>query len=586
MLTFRKKIFLGYLGAFLLFLALMYPFATRTVQRIVVKTMTDRVDELIAKLETAPNDDAMVRRMKDEKPLIFFRAAIITDRQRLLYDTAKRLHGPQYSRDRVVDHPEVLQALREGTGYHEDYSELLRGQKFVYVARTFDFHGKTYVLRAAFPHRYVVELTDDFKMGASALAAFMLLLFSIITWYMMNHLTRPILDIIKAVKPYQDGEVTSLPEIKTGKINSDDEFGRLANTLNTLSSKIQGQINSLTFERNQKEVVLESLVEGVVAIGKDMTVTYANNSALRFFEMQRAELIGHNLADSKDSHCYNLARSCLKEQRILSDTYTVKKRQQKLFIDLVAAPIRYSPGVVLVLQDKTNHYKLLEMRKDFIANASHELKTPITIIQGFAETLHDHPTLGREVTESITQKIHRNCVKMTELIQDLLALTDVENLPESRLVDCELVDILERCCRDVLVLFPDADVHVDFGGQDSVDLVGDPSLLELAFKNLIENAAKYSPSPAHIEIKVKTSEQWIEVSIMDRGYGIPPESLDRIFQRFYRVESTRQKVGGSGLGLSIVEMIIDKHFGKVSVKSELNKGSRFTVQLPRQRFPT
>lgn len=587
MLTFRKKILLGYLGAFLIFVVLMYPFATRTVQKIVVKTMTDRADELIEKLQTAPNDDALVRRMKDEKPLIFFRAAIITDRQRLLYDTARHLHGPQYSRDRVVDHPEVLQALREGTGYHEDYSDLLRGQKFVYVARSFDFHGKTYVLRAAFPHRYVVELTDDFKMGASALAAFMLLLFSISTWFIINHLTRPMLDIIKAVRPYQDGEVTSLPEIKTGrKINPDDEFGRLANTLNTLASKIQGQINSLTFERNQKEVVLESLVEGVVAVGKDMTVTYANNSALRFFHMEREQLIGHNLAESRDSHCYNLARSCLKEQRILTQTYNVKQAQQKLFIDLVAAPIRYSNGVVLVLQDKTNHYKLLEMRKDFIANASHELKTPITIIQGFAETLHDHPTLGREMTESITKKIHRNCVKMTELIQDLLALTDVENLPESRLIDCELIEILQHCCRDVQVLFPDAQVRMDLGGHESIQLIGDPSLLELAFKNLIENAAKYSAPPAQIDIKIKTSDQWIEVTIKDRGYGIPPESLDRIFQRFYREESTRQKVGGSGLGLSIVEMIIDKHFGKIGVKSELNKGSTFVVQLPKQRFPT
>lgn len=584
-MTFRQKIFLSYFGAFLLFLTLMYPFAAQTVQKIVIRTMNNRADELIEKLKTAPNDEAMVRRMKDEKPLIFFRAAIITDKQRLLYDTANRLHSPQYSRDRIVDHPEVVQAIRNGTGYYEDYSQVLRGQKFVYIARKFDFHGKPYILRAAFPHRFVEELTNDFKMGATAVATIMLLLFSISTWFIINYLTRPMLDIIKAVKPYQDGEVTSLPEIKTGRINSDDEFGRLANTLNSLASKIQGQINTLTVERNQKEAVLESLVEGVVAVNKEMIVTFANNSALKFFEVEREQLVGHNIAEAKDAHCYNMARKCLREQRVLTETYDRGVAQQKQFIDLIGAPIKYSSGAVLVLQDKTNHYRLLEMRKDFIANASHELKTPITIIQGFAETLHDHPTLGPQMTASITEKIHRNCVKMTGLIQDLLALTDIENLPESRLIECDIIQIMDQCCKDVQELFPDASIKLQVEGDSGV-MIGDPNLLELAFKNLIENGAKYSEPPADVTVKMKLTDKMVVVSIADKGYGIPSEEQDRIFQRFYRIESTRQKVGGSGLGLSIVEMIIAKHFGKIQVVSKVGRGSTFTVQLPKQRFPT
>lgn len=568
----------------MLFLVLMYPFATRTVQKIVVKTMVDRANEVIEKLQTAPNDEAMVRRMKDEKPLIFFRAAIITDRQKLLYDTAKRLHGPQFSRERIVDHPEVVEAFREGVGYHEDYSELLRGQKFVYVAKAFQFQGKTYVLRVAFPYRFVVELTADFKIGVTALAAMMLLLFSVITWFIINHLTRPIQDIITAIRPYQEGEVTTLPEVAIARLNPDDEFGRLALTLNSLSSKIQGQINTLTFERNQKEAVLESLVEGVIAIEKDMTVTYANNAALRFIGMKRDDLIGHSLSESNEVHCLNLASACLKEQKVLTDTFTIKKRHQRHFIDLVAAPIKYATGAVLVLQDKTNHYRLLEMRKDFIANASHELRTPITIIRGFAETLNDNPTLGEEMTVSITEKIVRNCLKMTNLIKDLLALTDVENLPESRLVECELENILHGCCRDVQTLFPDAQVEIRNQTGGPVTIIGDPNLLDLAFKNLIENGAKYSEAPAHVTVTITGDDQQVRVDIEDRGYGIPQENLEQVFQRFYRVETTRQKVGGSGLGLSIVEMIIEKHFGKVSVTSELGKGSCFTAILPIKRL--
>ena len=583
MLSFRQKIFLGYLGAFLLFLVLMYPFATRTVQKIAIKAMRNRADELIEKLKEASDENGLKTALYSEKYSLFFRASIINDKLILIAETPQSLAKAHKRLGSVMTSPEVLEAFKEGVGYRVRESNLYAGRSFVYLARRFEFLDQPYVLRVAFPQQYVVELTRDFEIGASALAGFMLLLFSLITWFIINHITRPIQEIIAAVRPYQEGE-TILPEIKIQSTSPTDEFGRLADTLNSLSSRIQSHIDTLTFERNEKEAVLESLVEGVVAVEKDMTVGYANNTALRFLGTTRKELVGNSLGIANEPHCLNLVRQCLEEERVLTDTFSSGERQQKMFIDIVACPIKHESGAILVLQDKTSHYKLLEMRKDFIANASHELKTPITIIRGFAETLHDNLDLEKEMIVSMTEKIVRNCKKMTNLIKDLLALTDVEHLPESRLIECDLLPIIEGCIHDVKEVFADADIRIKTDGAKDYTLIADPNLMELAFTNLIENGAKYSDGPAVIVVSLEKKEGMLTVSVVDQGVGIPPEALENVFHRFYRVEGTRRKVGGSGLGLSIVEMIVEKHFGKIRVSSEVGKGSTFTVQLPVDRL--
>ena len=175
--------------------------------------MYDRSQDLIEKIQSAPNDEALVRRLKEQKALVFFRLSVINDEQKVLYDShTKRILGTRFSQDYVVQHPEVLQAFKSGRGYHEDYSELLK-QKFAYLAISFDFHGKPYVLRTAFPYKYVTELTRDFETGVIALAAAILMLFSLMTWFIMNHLTSPIQEIIKAILPYQKGETDVVPSI-------------------------------------------------------------------------------------------------------------------------------------------------------------------------------------------------------------------------------------------------------------------------------------------------------------------------------------------------------------------------------------
>lgn len=564
----------------------MSPMASSIVKHIVKNAMENRAYELIAQIQTAPNNEALIRRLKEQKSSTFFRVSVITNDRKILYDShTKRLLGPRFSQEHFIDHPEVFDAFEKGRGYSESYSDVL-GQKFAYVAVSFDFHGKTYVIRTAFPFRYIKEIINDFEVSFLILATAVLVLFSLMTWFIINHLTKPIQKIISAVSSYEENGIGNLPEIKKSSISTSDDIAKLAATLNSLSSKVKRQIDSLKLERNEKAVLLESMVEGVVAVDENNQVTFVNLAASHFLGLKRDELIGKDFHISEESECASLLEACQKEGKPLTGTLFKEVEGQNFYLDIIAAPKNDNKGAILVMQDKSAHYKILQMRKDFVANASHELKTPITIIKGFAETLNDNAEiLSREITKEITEKIVRNCDRMETLIKDLLTLSDIENIPFSRLQECNVIKLVEKCRAVILAVYPDANIQIK-GPSSEVNLICDPDLLEMAIMNLIQNAVKYSPSPAQIRISVAQSDKTVTLQVADEGIGISSEDLEKIFERFYRVNKARngQRIGGSGLGLSIVETVIHKHFGKINVASTLGKGTIFTITLPMRQW--
>lgn len=584
MFSFRSKILMSFVVAFATIISLIIPFVNTTVHKISYNAMEIKTEDLISVLQTAPNNESLIRRLKEQRVLFFFRVSVITDERKVLYDShTKRLLGNRFSQEYIVDHPEVLDAFKTGVGYNEDYSELL-GQKFSYFAKSFDFHGKVYVLRTAFPYKYVTDLVHDFKIGIIGITVIILALFSIITWFIIRYLIKPIQQIIDAVKPYQEGRIDSLPEIKIDREPS-DEFHKLADTLNSLSIRIQKHIESLTSEKNEKRSILESLVEGVVATDCHMNIVYINQAALNFLNIpKKTNIIHQKFTYDLQPKCYQLLRSCVQLKKPITETLEIQQEGPRIYLDIVTAPKKGNSGAILVLQDKTSHYRILEMRKDFIANASHELKTPIAIIQGFAETLHDHPDFSKERIVEITEKIVRSCRRMTQLIKDFLTLADIEKLPQFRLTDCDIEQIMQSCCETLLNVYPTAQMEIHCLGEQECLLTADSSLLELAFTNLIQNAAKYSTPPAKIDVTLENLDKMIRIQITDQGIGIPEADLPRIFERFYTVDKAHsQKMGGSGLGLSIVKTIIDKHYGKIFVSSKVGLGTTFTVILPKRQ---
>lgn len=558
----------------------MYPFAATTVKRIMIRSMDERVTDLIEAIRSAENDDQLVQYLKEQQLLIFFRASIITDEKTILYDTyARRLSTPE--QEYVVQYPEVLEAFAKGTGYHEEYSEML-GQEFSYFAKRFPFHGKTYVLRAAFPYKYVAEIINNFEIGFLLFATAILLLFSVVTWIIINQLISPINNIVKAIKPYEEGKEIAIPEIHLGR-GVHDEFGRLAGTLNSLSKRIQSHINTIVHERNEKVSILESLGEGVIAVDREGVITYTNGIAGKMLFGTEEELVGKTLTSLHQPICEELVETCHGERRAMSGSFQVKREGKRLYFDMIAVPTQEEEGAVVVIQDQTTYHQMMEMRKTFTANASHELKTPLTIIGGYAETLHDNPDLSPEMRGEITGKIIHNTTRMSNLVKDLLILSDVENIPQTRILSCDLLAVAEKCKETVHTLFPTATIIVQQVNSGPFVIGADPDLIELALMNLMENAGKYSKPPAHITVSLEKKDATIEIDVADHGIGIPAADLENIFQRFYTVDKAHsRKMGGSGLGLSIVETIIEKHGGKISAKSELHVGTTFHISLPIQ----
>ena len=582
MFSFRQKIILSYLLLFLVFFTLLIPFATDTVKRISFQSMETRANGLITKLQQANNVEDMVRQLSAQKHQIFLRVTLLDSNQHVLYDThTRRLLGPNFREGYITRHSEVNEALMKNVGYKEGYSQLL-GQSFAYLAKSFDFHGKTFVLRTAFPLQYVNELTHDLKMGFLYLGTVVLLLFATITWAIMFRLSKPIQEIIDAIQPVPAGLEDHVPKLQLRELaDRNDEFGTLASTLNNLTERIQSQINTLTFERNEKEAVLEALVEGVIAVDHQYTITYANDMALQFLGLDRFALLGRHASAMVYPQLHDILVKAQKSNEVCHSNLQIEQTGSKLYLDLVAAPTEQGRGIVLVMQDQSTHYRVLEMRKDFIANSSHEMKTPLTIIRGFAEALSDNPGLSQEQVEGITERIMSNCDRMTSLIMNLLRLADIENLPRSKLNPCNLETIIDNCKHTTLSVYPDAAISVVITGEGKPTLTGDAELLYLALFNLVNNAAKYSPHDRRIHIEIHCAAEEHTIRIKDHGLGIPEDDLKNIFQRFFRVDKVRStKLGGSGLGLSIVETIIDKHLGNIKVESTIDVGSTFIVTLP------
>lgn len=579
-MSFRQKIFISYLAIFLIVATLLYPIVAFVIGEIQENNLSLRTQELIEGIETSPNFRTLIERLKQKEKYLFFRVTLLDAMGTLQYDSHRTITG---FNPEEKSRPEIDQAQQKKTGYDVRYSRLF-GQEMAYVARPFEFEGQSYILRTASPYGEIKSLTRDLSITFLILAIALLLLFSFFAWFILHYLTRPVQQIIQAIKPYQLGKSDHIPEIKlTHEADPNDDFGRLAETLNSLSKRIEQQIATLRQEKNEKSAILESLVEGVIAVDQELNIIYMNKMAETFLGIPQAEMKGRNVSTTKHPKLEELVRQAQLLNQPVADVLQ-PDRKQKRYLDVVAVPRGQNKGAILVLQDKTGLHKVVEMGRDFIANASHELKTPITIIRGFAETLHDHPELSREISQEITEKIVSNCQRMDTLVRNLLTLAALdEGLPRSRLQEGDLVDLAQEAKHTILAIHPEANIQIETVGKEPFYLMIDGDLFLQAIINLLDNGVKYSKVPAQVRVQIIKKENSFEFKVSDKGIGIPQEDLDRIFERFYAVDKSHSRsLGGSGLGLSIVERIVEKHQGKIEVESQVGEGTMFTITLPIQ----
>ncbi len=348
-----------------------------------------------------------------------------------------------------------------------------------------------------------------------------------------------------------------------------------------LSKSLRQRLN----EKHEQESIFDSLIEGVVVQDEEGIIRYANPAFAKIVGLRRRQLLGQRMTSLEVAHkalldrCWGLIKLAQAQGTIVTDSIAL---EEKLFLDLIVVPKSLKRGAAVVIQDKSSERQVVQMGKEFISNAAHELRTPITIIQGFAEMLRDLKMISPSMLAEITEKIIRNCERMNTLVKNLLTLADLENIPKSRFQPCDLISLADNCKHILEARSLETTILLK-KTQESLTVDADPDLLELAFMNLLENGVKYSKTPSHLTIHIFEKESAIFVEFQDQGMGIPADDLPHIFERFYTVNKAHsRRLGGAGLGLSIVKTIMDKHEGAVSVASEYGKGTTFTLTFQKK----
>lgn len=337
--------------------------------------------------------------------------------------------------------------------------------------------------------------------------------------------------------------------------------------------------------RIEKGALLENLDEGILTVDAFSRITFLNWRASNILRLNNdISALGKSLTEILIIDSSPIWKTAIK---LIQDALSTKERVhtsflkdsgEKLHLGLIAIPTS-SSGAILIIQDRSNQQKVLEMGKDFIANASHELRTPVTIIRGFAEMLRDMEEVSEVMYDSILEKIIRNCERMENLVKNLLTIADLDHAATPKMREFDLVSIIESSCNQILNLHPQTHIE-QLHNRESIPLLCSPELLELAFINLLKNAVKYSPSPAQIKITIAASHEDVSVAIEDRGIGIPETDVEKIFDRFYTVDKAHsRKLGGAGLGLSIVKLILAKHGAKIHATPAKTKGTIFHLSF-------
>lgn len=323
--------------------------------------------------------------------------------------------------------------------------------------------------------------------------------------------------------------------------------------------------------------LLDALQEGVILLDSQGQILRINLRAAQIIGGAKREFLGRHLLEFEllKKH-QEIWKRCLETHLPQSLTFCLDPEGKKS-TDVVIKPLGDSEKFILTLRDSFRQYQKHQLGKDFVANASHELRTPITIIKGFAETIHDLPEISGAMLEDFTEKIVRNCQRMDNLVKNLLTLADLDYLPTVRLQECDLVALVDNCSHTLLALHPKVSIEA-LQSKEVIMIPADPDLFELALMNLLENAVKYSESPACITITIEDFPEQVCLTIADKGRGIAEHDLDSIFDRFYTVDKAHsRKLGGAGLGLSIVKAIITKHDGTIHVTSRLGEGAEFRL---------
>jgi two-component system phosphate regulon sensor histidine kinase PhoR len=390
-------------------------------------------------------------------------------------------------------------------------------------------------------------------------------------------------------KMKRDVEAFATSDFKEGldvENSTTEEIVSLSFALKKMGEKLQTQIKKINTQKKEQLAVFSSLIEGVITIYPDMSVYHINRSALKLFNRKgnKSEK-GTPLSEIISSdEILKLAENLIQhEEAIEAEIIYEKNKTLHVYGTIVESEEKGVFGAVLVFNDISKMRKLENHRKQFVANVSHELKTPLTAIQGYLETLQETDIENTKTRDKFLNIISKHAMRLKLIIEDLLSLSSLEketDIGNIELIKQDILPVIESAVSLCSEKIRQKDVTVSVRGAD-IELDICKSLIEQAVINLIDNAIKYSDTGTNIDLVVKKSGKQCLLSVEDNGPGIAAEHHERLFERFYSADKARSReLGGSGLGLSIVKHIVISHGGDICVESEIGKGTKFIIEFP------
>ncbi|MBN2241614.1 MAG: PAS domain-containing protein [Acidobacteria bacterium] len=477
--------------------------------------------------------------------------------------------------------PEIREAFLNGSGRAERYSATL-GRNLVYLAKRYDYDSeKSLVVRFSVPLYHLDETLRTFRDRLGIISLFIMILAGGASLLYF----RTISGRIKSLKEFShrvaEGDFRPLPRDRHG-----DELSDLSASLNRTAKELDVTIRTLTEERNQSAAVLAGMEEGVAVVGRDQCIIYCNRAFCKAMDAADNGWSGRPVMELvRYPDLIAFIKKVLTVDGAIRSEVVVGSVKTRSFA-VTAAPVRSegsTTGAVLVLHDISEIRRLERARRDFIANISHEFKTPLTAIQGFAETLLGGAMEDTKNRKRFLEIIRDHALRLSRLTEDLLKLAQIEagQLPcDARCIS--VAEIVNPCLDTARVRAERKNLVMKADFPDDLPLLfGDLHSYQEILENLLDNAVRYTSDGGVVKVRAAVRGNEIVLSVSDNGIGIPKVEQDRIFERFYRADAARSREsGGTGLGLSIVKHLVEAQGGRITVESEVGSGSTFNVILP------
>jgi two-component system phosphate regulon sensor histidine kinase PhoR len=510
-----------------------------------------------------------------------FRVTLIDADGVVLYDSSQPAETLENHRNRA----EVIAALEGKIGRSSRTSTSVGTELFYIAIPNEGLERGVAVVRLAVPLKSIDQYTQDLIRIVLIVAVLGITGALLLGYRWIFSIMRPIKEMSAATKRIASGFYDEKIYVGAG-----DELGELARNFNTMSEELKTKLDETDAQNTQMNAILSSMLNPVIAVDRDLRILFINGSAARIFGAEGLEAKGRFILDFvRNSSVVESLTGLMRtnEPTVREIELTAAGRD---IYNVYANPIREfkeggrNIGVVMIFQDITEIRQLETMRKEFVANVSHELKTPLTSIKGFVETLRGGAIDDTRVRDRFLEIVDLEAGRLSALINDLLVLSEIERRTEEG--PREPIDLLQVVSDVVLMLEDKASVK-------SIDLVrilpsaiplltGNPNWMKQMLINLVDNAIKYTPEGGRIVIKIEVDAKNYRFSVRDNGIGISREHLGRLFERFYRVDKARSRdEGGTGLGLAIVKHIVLAFDGDISIQSEPGRGSEFMVRIPR-----